>query len=305
MGVLPDGRIVKCHDVAVRAKSCITVYMRTLSAVAAHNATEREVKTTRLAELPWSRHVCCTTRVSYLVCQYRVKVKTSNNNNAATRAAVRIKIHHSFSNTGLNTGWKQLNPPGRHLRRGSTNYFTIWGTCLYYFAAIRLRHNNAGPAPYWRVQYVGVKRVAPNSRYQIFYCNSWLATWTSLNRRFTSSRTPFKIKVHTGNQSNAGTQAVVKIRFKASTWSPFMTLPGSFGAGSWRTFYRRMYNTQTVFKMIAQHNNAGPGPSWYLDRISVFNRAAMKYSRCAFRRWISWGNLSRKVLCRFVPPNLA
>jgi len=74
---------------------------------------------------------------------------------------------------------------------------------------------------------------------------------------------------------------------------------------SWRTFYRRMYNTQTVFKMIAQHNNAGPGPSWYLDRISVFNRAAMKYSRCDFRRWISWGNLSRKVLCRFVPPNLA
>ena len=61
---LPDCPIVKCYDVTPPTSRESPLYIRTLSAVAAHNATEREVKTTRLAELPWSRDDCCTTRVS-------------------------------------------------------------------------------------------------------------------------------------------------------------------------------------------------------------------------------------------------
>ena len=54
----------QCHFTGDCQLECHRCSIRTLSAVAAHSATEREVKTTRLAELPWSKDDCGTTRVS-------------------------------------------------------------------------------------------------------------------------------------------------------------------------------------------------------------------------------------------------
>ena len=72
-----------------------------------------------------------------------------------------------------------------------------------------------------------------------------------------------------------------------------------------RTFYRRIHNTFKVAKLIVQHNNAGPWASWYLERITLLNRAAMKYNRCNFHRWISSGHLSLERPCRIVPKFMA
>ncbi|KAK2175795.1 hypothetical protein NP493_707g01020 [Ridgeia piscesae] len=223
-------------------------------------------------------------------CQYRIKVRTGLSKYAGTDGRVYIKL---YDFNGQNGGWKQLDTPANDFERGSTGYFTIRNPCLRCITKIGLRLIYWGKAPGWFVKTVGVRRMAFLTSYQTFGCYKWMTKKTSLTRWFSSSYTPYSIRVYTGNVLGGGTSPRVQIRFKAKTWSPLFTLSSNFGRGTIRTFFRSVKNACKVTNMMAKH---GAGQSnWYVQRIVITNKATKKSYVCWYRKWI--GAFPRNIQC--------
>ncbi|KAI0212359.1 hypothetical protein LSAT2_002723, partial [Lamellibrachia satsuma] len=106
------------------------------------------------------------------------------------------------------------------------------------------------------------------------------------------------IRVYTGSQPFAGTNAVVQMSLISNTiGTTLITLNGGFGKGTIRTFYRTVVNICPLKTIYIRHNNAGSSPNWYLRYIRVYNRAAGVNYYCSCWAWLWSNNLSRSLTC--------
>ncbi|KAK2158726.1 hypothetical protein NP493_1773g00053 [Ridgeia piscesae] len=228
------------------------------------------------------------------VCQYRIKTRTGILAGAGSHAVASVRLYGSEANCG----WRSLNTNGVTL--WSNNYFTVTCPCLGCVLKLRIRHNNAGVNPSWYLVYVGVRRLPGPSLYQKFPCKKWLSSSTSLNRKLTSSKTPYRIRIRTGSQLSAGTNAAVKFSLISNTiGAVLMSLNSGFPRFSTRTFYRNIVNICPVKQVYITHNNAGSGPSWFIRRIYVYNRAMKIHYRCNCYCWLfSPSNLAKTLTCQ-------
>ncbi|KAK2158723.1 hypothetical protein NP493_1773g00008 [Ridgeia piscesae] len=66
-----------------------------------------------------------------------------------------------------------------------------------------------------------------------------------------------------------------------------------------RTFYRNIVNICPVKQVYVRHDNAGSGPSWFIRRIYVYNRAMKINYRCNCNCWLfSPSNLAKTLTCQ-------
>jgi hypothetical protein len=102
---------------------------------------------------------------------YRITVKTGNQDSAGTDANVYITLH----GTKNSTSEQQIGPADKYFERGNQDVFTLPFNDLGDLTKVRIRHDNANDHPGWYLVEIRIVDEDPDKEYN-FPCNKWLAT---------------------------------------------------------------------------------------------------------------------------------
>ncbi|XP_028790933.1 PLAT domain-containing protein 3-like [Neltuma alba] len=110
-------------------------------------------------------------------CQYIVRVKTGDRNDAGTDSIIGLKLTsssvNSFTVNNLQS-WGIMAPGHDYFERGNLDVFSGRGTCLS-VCAVTVTSNGEGNKPGWYLDFVEITVSGGLSRKVAFPVNQWLA----------------------------------------------------------------------------------------------------------------------------------
>ncbi|XP_071500737.1 lipoxygenase homology domain-containing protein 1-like [Diadema antillarum] len=246
---------------------------------------------------------------------YEVVTITGDRKGAGTDANVYITLF------GLRGTSKKMQLAGRPntnpFERGTSDIFQLTCNNVGPLKRIRIEHDNTGFAAGWFLERVVVTDTNNPKRGKFYFpCNQWLAKDEAdgkISRDLIGSRDPlavrkthkYKVHVFTGNKRNAGTDANV-----------FITLFGEGGDSgehkldNSKNNFERGREDEFVIDSIALgelrkirigHDNTGPGPAWYLDKVIIDNLEQQTTYEFPCGRWFARdeddGLITRELYC--------
>ncbi|KAF8570011.1 hypothetical protein P879_00036 [Paragonimus westermani] len=240
---------------------------------------------------------------------YNIVIKTGSEHHAGTTAKVYLALFGSQSKTGeiLMQNPTAKTKPFQH---NAADSFELTAIGIGPLQKVKLRHDGSGHSSSWFVDYVAVKEKTFNRTQEyLFPCYQWFARDRSdglISRELVAASqlilerwregkeiradarllnadraTSFVIRIHTGSDMCAGTDAKVHIEIfgeKESTGIiPLKTSrdesgrkkANKFEAGSIDTFTVKAIDIGPIQKIRIGHDCSGAGPSWKLDRVEI------------------------------------
>ena len=166
--------------------------------------------------------------------------------------------------------------------RGQSDVFIVGGVDIGQMKKIRIEQDGRGRGSDWFLERLVVtNQYRPNEKYY-FFCGAWLNDKEGMFRDLIGSTDPNKaaaltnyvIKVHTGDFRGAGTDADVYINIfgdMGDTGQKFIDnrMQNNFERGKMDTFTLTLPSVGIVDKIRIGHNNKGPSPGWYLEKVEL------------------------------------
>jgi len=150
-----------------------------------------------------------------LLCNYRIKVSTSDIRFASTTADVFCTLHGECGSTSS----LSLSNSKDNFQRGSEDEFTVEAFNVGKITKMEIGHNSRGAGAAWHLQHVEVVNTKSGER-EIFLCNLWLdkTTGDKLTTRTLlpgshSKRQSWRLAVKTLDRRGSGTDADIAIVF--------------------------------------------------------------------------------------------
>lgn len=233
---------------------------------------------------------------------WAAKVYTSNVKNAGSDANVHICL---YGDRGKSDDIL-LRDKSDNFERGKLDEFKIETEDVGRPFKMRVWHDNKGRGPGWHLDRIELENIDTKERY-VFVCNRWLAVdeddgeiVREMPAESEHIKKPlplvnYKVEVHTGNKSGAGTNADV-----------FLNLFGEFGDTGERWLRKSQKNRDKfeknqvdVFNIEAVqlkhlnkirigHNGKKPGAGWFLNKVVVRQDGNSKYDQTfECNRWLA------------------
>nr|XP_019595266.1 PREDICTED: lipoxygenase homology domain-containing protein 1 isoform X5 [Rhinolophus sinicus] len=243
---------------------------------------------------------------------YEVVTSTGDVRGAGTDANVFITL---FGENGISPKLQLTSKSQSAFAKANTDVFRVRTNNVGLIYKIRIEHDNTGSSPSWyldRVILTDLKR--PHLRYY-FNCCSWLSDlegdrqWCrDLLASFSPMEVPrgnrYEIKVYTGDILGAGTDADV-----------FINIFGEYGDTGERKLDSDKKNFEKaaednftldapdlgqLMKITIGHNNKGPSPGWFLNKIFIDDIANKRKYDFPLNRWLALneddGKIQRDIL---------
>ncbi|KAF6302998.1 lipoxygenase homology domains 1 [Rhinolophus ferrumequinum] len=243
---------------------------------------------------------------------YEVVTSTGDVRGAGTDANVFITL---FGENGISPKLQLTSKSQSAFAKANTDVFRVRTNNVGLIYKIRIEHDNTGSSPSWyldRVILTDLKR--PHLRYY-FNCCSWLSDlegdrqWCrDLLASFSPMEVPrgnrYEIKVYTGDIIGAGTDADV-----------FINIFGEYGDTGERKLDSDKKNFEKaaednftldapdlgqLMKITIGHNNKGPSPGWFLNKIFIDDIANKRKYDFPLNRWLALneddGKIQRDIL---------
>jgi hypothetical protein len=206
---------------------------------------------------------------------YTVSVTTGDARGAGTDANVKINIF----GTNADSGEQNLEGGAEDFERGNTDTFTLTLPDLGKITKVRITQDGTGLGSAWLLE--SVKIHDHQTQLDIdFVCSRWLndkeGLWVDLQPGGEPPAKPltYKIMTYTGGCRGAGTDANVFIELYGASGdpSPRLTLESGsndFERGEINTFNVPCPAVGPLERVKIGHDNQGPGPGWFLDKVVV------------------------------------
>ncbi|XP_061409799.1 lipoxygenase homology domain-containing protein 1-like isoform X3 [Lethenteron reissneri] len=231
---------------------------------------------------------------------YEVVTVTGDVRGASTDANVFVTL---FGERG-STAKLQLASTGKDcFERGKTDTFKVKANCVGPLRKIRVEHDNRGSAPGWFLERVVVTDVSRPGARCFFPCGQWLSRDEGDGRTardllgspdpMHAPRKPkkYEVTVFTGDERGAGTDADVSISIFGELGDTgerrLDSRRNNFERGKQDKFTLDSPNLGRLTKISIGHNNRGPSPGWFLDKVVVDDRDAGVVYQFPVRRWLS------------------
>ncbi|XP_022094211.1 lipoxygenase homology domain-containing protein 1-like isoform X2 [Acanthaster planci] len=248
--------------------------------------------------------------------EYEVVTVTGDVKGAGSDSNVYITLF-GMRGTSKKTPLKP-QPGADPFERGNSDVFTFKCNNVGPLRKIRIEHDNTGFAPGWFLDRVVVTDLSnPKKGKYYFPCGQWLAKGEGdglICRDLLGSRDPlavrkshkYKVHIFTGNKRGAGTDSNV-----------FVTIFGESGEDSGE---RKLTNSKNNFergredvfvleaaalgpleKIRIGHDNSGPGPAWFLDKVIIDDIEMGATYEFPCKRWLAKneddGKITRELYC--------
>ncbi len=239
---------------------------------------------------PWTPN--CDTGYQYCLTgegfPYEVFVRTGDKSGAGTDANIEIKI---IGKKGR-TEWHTLNPhiDGNAFEKNDEDTAIVWDkTDVGEVTHIQLKRDNAGFGPGWYLESIGIGR----TKFAVF--NSWIDPYQVYGKQLGGPPRNYKIKVHTGTSSGAGTDSNIDFTMYGTGGSIRVILNplisgNAFEKGDYDVVYLNKYQEIghiNHVRICTDGRYAGSG--WRLDWVEIDDRRANFYvwldGNCA-GRWM-------------------
>nr|XP_032809632.1 lipoxygenase homology domain-containing protein 1-like [Petromyzon marinus] len=231
---------------------------------------------------------------------YEVVTVTGDVRGASTDANVSVTL---FGERG-STAKLQLTSAGKDcFERGKTDTFKVKANCVGPLRKIRVEHDNRGSAPGWFLERVVVTDVSRPGARCFFPCGQWLSRDEGDGRTVRdllgsadpmhAPRKPkkYEVTVFTGDERGAGTDADVSINIFGELGDTgerrLDSRRNNFERGKQDKFTLDSPNLGRLTKISIGHNNRGPSPGWFLDKVVVDDSDAGVVYQFPVRRWLS------------------
>jgi len=182
--------------------------------------------------------------------------------------------------------------------RGQSDVFVIGGVDIGTMKKIRIEQDGRGRGSDWFLERVVVtNQMRPNDKFY-FFCGAWLNDKEGMFRDLAGSSDPNKaavltnyvIRIHTGDFRGAGTDADVYINVfgdMGDTGQKFLDnrMENNFERGKTDTFTLKLPSVGVIDKIRIGHNNKGPSPGWYLEKVDI--EVEGKATEFICQRWFS------------------
>eukprot|EP01048_Picozoa_sp_COSAG05_P003976 COSAG05_NODE_197_length_14521_cov_113.902995_1_plen_1885_part_00 len=223
---------------------------------------------------------------------YTVFVQTGDCRGAGTDANVTINIH----GTNTDSGEKALEGGGNDFERAQLDEFVLTLPDLGKITSIRITQDGTGLGSAWFLESIRIHDHQTLLDTE-FICSRWLddshGLWVDLKPGGEPPPKPFtyKIQTYTGGVRGAGTDANVFIELygPGGEPSPRLTLESGgndFEKNEVNTFNCPCPAVGEVQRVRIGHDNSGPGPGWFLDKVTIEGPdCPLTEFRCG--RWLS------------------
>eukprot|EP01123_Difflugia_compressa_P005057 TRINITY_DN1661_c0_g1_i1.p1 TRINITY_DN1661_c0_g1~~TRINITY_DN1661_c0_g1_i1.p1 ORF type:complete len:960 (-),score=248.52 TRINITY_DN1661_c0_g1_i1:25-2904(-) len=238
---------------------------------------------------------------------YSVTITTGTCRGAGTDSEVFIILYGKKKDSGK----RLLGGPGSTFERGKTDTFELKCGDLGDVKRIRIGHDGTGIGSGWFCEQVVVQNSAGGK--WSFPCRRWFDTHEGdklIERELFVDGEPgpalanYQITVFTGHKNHAGTDANV-----------FATLIGTLGRidkvsldndknnfekGKEDLFRVQGIDIGEIKQVIMEHDNSGPGPAWYLDKVVIIVQERQLRTIFPCNKWLATdkgdGQISRTLL---------
>ncbi|XP_063957148.1 lipoxygenase homology domain-containing protein 1-like [Lytechinus pictus] len=232
---------------------------------------------------------------------YEVVTVTGDRKGSGTDSNVYITL---FGIRGTSKKMQLPTKPGSNpFERGTSDIFQLKCNNVGPLKRIRIEHDNTGFGPGWFLERVVVTDSNNPKRGKFYFpCNQWLAKDEAdgkICRDLIGSRDPlavrkthkYKVHVFTANKRNAGTDANVFITvFGEGGDSGEHKLDNSknnFERGREDEFVIDSIALGPLQKVRIGHDNTGPGPAWFLDKIIIDDLELNATYEFSCGRWLA------------------
>jgi len=259
------------------------------------SATQDDKKTER--ELTTSTEPCTATA-------YNVVVKTGNVRGSGTDANVFLDI----VGAKFASGRRKLDNMWNNFESGQTDTFNIESIDVGEIQKIVLGHDNSGAGPGWFCESVTITNTQTKKDWN-FIVQRWFATDEEdgmIERTLVpgdndgSGQGLYVVDVLTGDRRGAGTDANVYIQVYGKKGScrkqKLDNADDNFEKGKRDTFpLKCATNLGDLTKIRIGHDNSGPGPGWYLDKVIVKDIKENKEYFFLAGRWLAKDELDGAI----------
>jgi hypothetical protein len=236
---------------------------------------------------------------------YKIIVQTGSVKGAGTDANVYLTIE----GTSGKVEHEHLENSKENFERGRIDSFGVKSLDLGDLQKVTVSHDGSGVGSAWFLDKIYIINEKTQQKW-VFPCNRWLDKNTDdgkTERVLTpgdAGITTYEIKVKTGDQKNAGTDANVhmyivgpkgkteKLPLKYS-----LTYTDKFERGHVDVFNMEALDVGEIDKIIIGHDNSGIfGASWFLESVEVTNHGSLAdsyYFLCD--NWIDKNNKEREL----------
>ncbi|KAL8614278.1 hypothetical protein ACOMHN_007616 [Nucella lapillus] len=246
---------------------------------------------------------------------WQVWVFTSDIKGAGTDASVYMVL---YGDKGKSDDIK-LENKGDTFEKGSMDTIKVDSTDVGLPYKIRIWHDNAGTFAGWHLNKVEMQSLGSKTRFS-FPCDRWLAqdeddkeTVRELPATGPAIKKPlpvvhYKVEVHTGKKSSAGTDANVYLNIfgdLGDTGRRYLkrskTNKNKFEKGQVDEFEIEAVTLMKLRKIRIGHDGRGSGAGWFLDKVVVRQMDTDKYdTEFLCNRWLAEdeddGQIERELL---------
>ncbi|XP_074659812.1 lipoxygenase homology domain-containing protein 1-like [Tubulanus polymorphus] len=231
--------------------------------------------------------------------EYEVTVVTGDGIGAGTDANVFLSI---FGKSGVLSKVHLKTAARKPFQRSQSDIFSLKGNCLGPLHKIRIQHDNTGIGPGWFLDRVVITDLKHPKWKYFFPCNQWLSRTEgdrAISRDLIGSQDPlasrraskYMVTVYTGTVRGAGTDANVILQMFGSLGDSgeikLNNSKNNFEKGQKDEFTVSCPHIGKLDRIRIGHDNKGPAPGWFLDKIIVDDMEMSKVYEFPCNRWFS------------------
>ncbi|KAM5220871.1 lipoxygenase homology domain-containing protein 1 isoform 1-T1 [Hipposideros larvatus] len=243
---------------------------------------------------------------------YEVVTATGDVRGAGTDANVFITL---FGENGSSPKLQLISKSQSAFSKANTDVFRVRTNNVGLIYKMRIEHDNTGSSPSWHLDRVILTDLKRPHLCYYFNCRSWLSKvegdrqWCrDLLASFSPMNVPrgnrYEIRVCTGDVAGAGTDAEVFINIFGEYGDTgerrLESDKKNFEKASEDNFTLDAPNLGQLIKIAVGHNNKGPSPGWFLNKIVIEDVANKRKYDFPLNRWLALdeddGKIQRTIL---------